>query len=142
MLDDVGQVGARRNGINVGLAEGRILHPARHKILLIKDDKLALVQKALKNHAEEWRYKAEIRKNMIVIHAAAQDYDWIDMLPSASGVNKGKIIEMKNQNTQYMPVMRFILFFPFSYQRFPQVKIPNALLAISATGEKASVGSQ
>ena len=76
---------------------------------LIKDDELALVQKTLKNHAEEWRYKAEIRKNMIVIHTAAQDYDWIDMLPSASGVNKGKIIEMKNQNTQYMPVMHFIL---------------------------------
>jgi hypothetical protein len=33
MLDDVGQVGARGNGINAALAEGGILHPARYKIL-------------------------------------------------------------------------------------------------------------
>ncbi len=74
---------------------------------LIRDDEISLIQFALKKHAEEWKYKAEIKKNMIVIHEACQEYDWLHLLPHWG--DKSKLEQIKIQNTNYMPIMRFVL---------------------------------
>jgi hypothetical protein len=40
----------------------------RKRPQLFTDEEIALVKKALKAHAEEWRFKIEIKKNALVIH--------------------------------------------------------------------------
>ena len=79
----------------------------RKVVQIIRDDEITLVQKALLKHAETWRYKAEIKKNMIVIHQACKDYDWVST--SIPWLDESKMEERKKENTRYMPVMRFIL---------------------------------
>jgi hypothetical protein len=74
---------------------------------LIRDGEISLIQSALKKHAEEWKYKAEIKKDMIVIHEACQEYDWLQLL--APWGDKSKLEQIKIQNTHYLPIMRFIL---------------------------------
>lgn len=74
---------------------------------IIHKDEFDLVQSALKKKREDWKYKAEIKKHMIVIHEVCQQYDWMNLLPPWA--NKAKAEQMKRQNTTYMPMMRFAL---------------------------------
>ena len=87
---------------------------------LISQAEMDLVRGALNKHAEEWRYKTEIKKNMIIIHEAGNDgldmgsrFPWVD----------GRILrETLIKHARYMAVMRFILVQPekrlFQIERF------------------------
>jgi hypothetical protein len=74
---------------------------------LISDGEITLIQEALKRHSEEWRYKVEIKKNIIVIYEACQEDDWMQILPP--WIDKSKAEKFRKESTRYMPIMRFIL---------------------------------
>jgi len=74
---------------------------------IVLEDEIALIRNALKDHAQEWKYKAEIKKNMIVIHEACQEFDFDDLL--SHWMDKAKLERIKLQRTTYMPIMRFVL---------------------------------
>ena len=40
---------------------------------LITDEELAMVKEALKRHAEEWRYRVEIKKTAIIIYETSDN---------------------------------------------------------------------
>lgn len=70
----------------------------------VRDHELALVKEGLLKHAEDWRYKAEITKRIVVIHEACQDYT------SLSGwADRTTLKHLTRSRTRYMPVMRFSL---------------------------------
>jgi hypothetical protein len=79
----------------------------RKTMAIIQPDEYDLIQSVLEKKPEKWKYRSAIRKDMIVIHEACQEYDWIDLLPV--WVDKAKAEQMKIQNTTYMPIMRFVL---------------------------------
>lgn len=74
---------------------------------IITDEELDIVRRVLRKHApEEWRYKAEIKKDAIVVHSACQDYDRIEETMPFGGRLSA---EFKRQHATYMPIMRFTL---------------------------------
>ncbi|MDB6111576.1 MAG: hypothetical protein JWR69_3326, partial [Pedosphaera sp.] len=75
---------------------------------LISDEEVRLVKEALKAHAEEWRYKTEVKKNTIILHEAGQDTGWIESFP-ALAADKARVRQYLIQSASYMAVMRFIL---------------------------------
>ena len=74
---------------------------------VITGEEVGTVVLMLRKHAEEWRYKAEIKKDAIVIHEVCQDFDGLEKL-MPFGRSAG-FQEFRNQHATYMPVMRFIL---------------------------------
>ncbi len=74
---------------------------------VISEEELDRVRQALSTHAEGWRYKAEIKKNMIVVHEADQDITWIECL--APRLGPASLREAVIKTAHYMAVLRFIL---------------------------------
>jgi hypothetical protein len=77
---------------------------------VITEVELSLVQEALKSHAEEWRYKVEIKKNMIIVHEACQDVESLRSI--FSWVSAASMKEYVIQSTNYQAVLRFLLVEP------------------------------
>jgi hypothetical protein len=87
---------------------------------LISEEEQGTVAAALIAHAEEWRYKTEIKKNTIVVYEASDlrtgvesRFPWVD-----SATLKAAAI----RNANYMAVLRFVLVDPvkrrFAVERF------------------------
>ena len=74
---------------------------------VIRPDELALVEAALRKHGEPWRYRAEIKKNTITVHAASE----------MSGLSRLAVEFGRNPLTEsecarfasYQAVLRFVL---------------------------------
>jgi len=75
---------------------------------LINDEELAMVQEALKRHAEEWRYQVEVKKTAITIHEAPDNTAGFERM-ALPWISKATIKEAVIQNASYMAVMRFVL---------------------------------
>lgn len=74
---------------------------------VIADDEIGLIESGLREHADEWRYKAEIKKNAIIIHEVCQDFDGLrELLP---WLRSSSSDEFELRHATYMPVMRFVL---------------------------------
>lgn len=74
---------------------------------VISEAEFEIVRQALISLAEGWCYKAEIKKNMIVIHEASQDISWIESL--APRLGPAALREAAIRRARYMAVLRFIL---------------------------------
>ena len=75
---------------------------------LITDEELAMVKEALKRHAEEWRYRVEVKKTAAIIHEAPDHTAMVERL-ALPWINKATLKESVIQNATYMAVMRFVL---------------------------------
>jgi hypothetical protein len=93
----------------------------RRKPQTINEGELALVKDALKRHAEEWRYKVEVKKNAIVVYEASDNIATLESI-ALPWVSKAATRQFAIQNASYMAVMRFVLDAPgkrlFSAERF------------------------
>jgi len=87
---------------------------------LISEEEQGTVRAALMAHAEEWRYKTEIKKNAIVVYetkdiraGVESIFPWIDA---------AKLKAAAIRNATYMAVLRFVLMDPvkrhFAVERF------------------------
>lgn len=74
---------------------------------LIADEELQLLQTALAAHAEEWRYKTDVKKNIITVHETESHDRWPDAL--APWIDPAKEEQFRIQHAYYMAVLRFIL---------------------------------
>lgn len=77
---------------------------------LIADDEFALVKAGLGAHAEDWHYKTEIKKNMLIVYETDAKRDWLREL--APWINPAKEKTFRIQNSYYQAVFRFILVDP------------------------------
>ena len=75
---------------------------------LITAQELALVRKSLNRHAEEWRYKIEVKKNAIIIHEASDSTAALEEI-AMPWISKATIKQRAIESTHYMAVMRFVL---------------------------------
>ena len=75
---------------------------------LITDEELALVKEALKRHAEEWRYRVEVKKTAVLIYEAPDNTAGFERI-ALPWISKATIKESVIQNANYMAVMRFVL---------------------------------
>ena len=78
----------------------------RITVPVIRADELALVVSRVDELLQKWTYKAEIKKNMIVIHETQKSDNWADFAPWIDPVKAEKHSVM---HATYMPVMRFVL---------------------------------
>jgi hypothetical protein len=74
---------------------------------LIADEELQLVRAALAAHDEEWRYKTEVKKNIITVHETEKHYLWPDAL--LPWIDPAKEKQFRIQHAYYMAVLRFVL---------------------------------
>lgn len=74
---------------------------------LIADEELQLVQAALAAHAENWRYRTEVKKNIITVHETDSHDGWSDAL--APWIDAAKEKQFRLQHAYYMAVLRFAL---------------------------------
>jgi hypothetical protein len=75
---------------------------------LITDEELAMVKEALKRHAEEWRYKVEIKNTAIIIYETSANSAGLERF-ALPWISKATIKQSVIQNATYMAVMRFVL---------------------------------
>jgi hypothetical protein len=75
---------------------------------LITDTELELVKAALKRHAEEWRYKVEVKKNALIIHEASDNTAVLERI-ALPWLNKSDITRSVIQSANYTAVLKFIL---------------------------------
>ena len=75
---------------------------------LITDEELAMVKEALKRHAEEWRYRAEVKKTAVIIYEAPDNTALLEHI-ALPWINQAALKESVIQNASYMAVMRFVL---------------------------------
>ena len=75
---------------------------------LITDDELAMVKEALKRHAEEWRYKVEIKKTAIIIYETSANTARFERF-ALPWISKATIKQSVIQSANYLAVMRFVL---------------------------------
>ena len=75
---------------------------------LITDEELAMVQEALKCHAEGWRYRVEVKKTAVIIHEAPDNTAGLESI-ALPWISKAEIKQAAIQNASYMAVMRFVL---------------------------------
>ena len=80
----------------------------RRQPKLISDEELAAVKEALKCHAEEWRYKVEVKKTAAIIYEASDHTAALESL-ALPWVSKATIRQSAIQSASYMAVMRFVL---------------------------------
>lgn len=73
---------------------------------LIADEEIALVRNALNRHAEEWRYKIEVKKNAAVVYEAADHADLFETI-ALPWISKATIKHSAIQSATYTAVMRF-----------------------------------
>ena len=69
---------------------------------------MARVKEALKRHAEEWRYKVEVKKNTIIIYEASDHSALLEEI-ALPWVNKAALRQSLIQGANYTAVMRFVL---------------------------------
>ena len=109
---------------------------------LITDEELAMVKEALKRHAEEWRYRVEIKQTAITIHEAADNTVGLERL-ALPWVNKAAIKQSVIQHATYMAVMRFVLADPekrlFFVERFCFRGAVDDWIDIGGRAQKLSV---
>jgi len=75
---------------------------------LITDTELELVNAALKRHAEEWRYKVEVKKNALIIHEASDNSAALERI-ALPWLNQSDIARSVIQSASYTAVLKFIL---------------------------------
>jgi hypothetical protein len=78
---------------------------------LITDEELAMVKEALKRHAEEWRYRVEIKKTAIIIYETSVNTARLESF-ALPWISKAAIKQSAIQSANYMAVMRFVLAVP------------------------------
>ena len=78
---------------------------------LITDEELAMVQEALKRHAEEWRYRVEVKKTAVIIHEAPDNTAGLESI-ALPWISEATIKQSVIQNASYTAVMRFVLVDP------------------------------
>ncbi len=74
---------------------------------IIREDEFAMIQSSLDRIRGKSRFKAEIKKNMIVIHQADESSGLAELLPP--WFDAAKVEELKAKHASYQPVMRFVL---------------------------------
>jgi hypothetical protein len=75
---------------------------------LITDQEWALVKAALRRHADEWRYKVEVKKNAMIIYEAADNLSSLEGI-AAPWVSKNAIKQTAIRSVTYTAMMRFVL---------------------------------
>jgi hypothetical protein len=75
---------------------------------LIADEELAMVKEALKRHAEEWRYRVEVKKTAVIIYEASDNTALLERI-ALPWISKVAIQQSVIQSASYMAVMRFVL---------------------------------
>ena len=75
---------------------------------LIMEDELALVRAALNSHAEEWRYKIEVKKDAVIIFEASDNTAMLESF-AMPWISKARIKESAIRHASYTAVMRFVL---------------------------------
>jgi hypothetical protein len=109
---------------------------------LITDEELAMVQEALKRHAEEWRYKVEIKNNAIIIYETSANSAGLERF-ALPWINKATLRESVFRNVSYMAVMRFVLADPekrlFLAERFCFRESVDDWIDIGGPAQKLSV---
>jgi hypothetical protein len=75
---------------------------------IFTDREIGQVRQALNNHAEEWRYKIEIKKNAIIIHEASDSFAALDQI-ATPWKSRQELREYAIRRANYMAVMRFVL---------------------------------
>lgn len=73
----------------------------------IRPDELALVEAALLRHGEPWQYRAEVKKNAIVIYAAGEMNGLDELTMECRGRRLSGSEKMRHAS--YLAVMRFVL---------------------------------
>jgi hypothetical protein len=76
---------------------------------LITDAELESVRQALRKQAEEWRYKVEVKKDILTIYEASQNFGFLDEMPFLFGQQKEKAKEYLKNSASFQAVLRFIL---------------------------------
>ncbi|HZM06785.1 MAG TPA: hypothetical protein VFC44_27600 [Candidatus Saccharimonadales bacterium] len=74
---------------------------------LIADDEVELTRAALALHAEKWRHKIDVKKNIVTVYETDSSDDLSELL--APWVDPAKEKEYRIRNAHYMAVLRFIL---------------------------------
>jgi len=109
---------------------------------LITEVELAMVEEALKRHAEEWRYRVEVKKTAIIIHEAADNTAGLESI-ALPWINKAAIKQSVIQNATYLAVMRFVLADPgrrlFLAERFCFRGSVDDWIEIGGPAQKLSV---
>ena len=75
---------------------------------LITDEELAMVKEALKRHAEEWRYRVEIKKTAVITYETSDNIARLESI-ALPWISKAAIKQAAIQSANYMTVMRFVL---------------------------------
>jgi hypothetical protein len=75
---------------------------------IITPEELVLVESALKAHGEDWQYRAEVKKNTIIVYECGPDIGGISELIEAYAGRSWTDAE-KQRHARYMAVMRFVL---------------------------------
>ena len=75
---------------------------------LITDEELAMVKEALKRHAEEWRFKVEVKKAAVIIYEASDNTAVLERI-ALPWISKATIQQSAILGAGYTAVMRFVL---------------------------------
>lgn len=75
---------------------------------LISDEELDAVKAALPRHPQEWRYKTEVKKDVIVVYEAADKLSDLESI-AAPWVSKEALRQSAIRHASYTAVMRFRL---------------------------------
>jgi len=75
---------------------------------LITDEEVAMVREALNRHAEEWRYRVEVKKTALTIYETADNTAKFERI-ALPWISKARIKQSVIQSANYMTVMRFVL---------------------------------
>lgn len=75
---------------------------------LISDEELDAVKAALCRHADDWRYKVEVKKGAMIIYEAADNLSTLESI-AAPWASKEAIKQTAIRSATYMAVMRFVL---------------------------------
>jgi len=75
---------------------------------LINNEELDAVKAALRRHADEWRYKVEVKQNAMIIYEAADNLSALESI-AAPWVSKNAIRQTAVRHTTYTAMMRFVL---------------------------------
>lgn len=95
------------NGFEVYETVDSLVFLRRKTARIIQEDEFALIQSFLDRIRGKSIFKAEIKKNMIVIHQADESFGWAEMLPP--WIDAAKAETLKAKFASYQPVMRFVL---------------------------------
>jgi len=87
---------------------------------LITDEELKWTQAALKAHAEEWRHKTDVKRNIITVYETNDDADFVREL--APWIDPTREKQFRIRHAYYTAVLRFVLMDPaqrlFKAERF------------------------